>query len=615
MKSAKSLLSFGLIFFGFSGSALAQAKYEKPVHSGNVVATVKHLTRVKILESNNVGLRPGSIYDNSTYFESLLEFPRPGFNYEFLDSGLGAAEPLYPMYQKGHQGSYWQLGKAFISEENRHIDHYSSMETPEGCRVDGIYLLRGIEEYPASEYVQERKEGYNLIVVRLEYYTRLHPDAQCGRHFANDPDPSFDPVAYMNAHVDGMRLSDFPAEHLNRFEAKVSAIYHIRQTMSPYWPRFDLNNMKNNSLWFYPQGHEFDYGIREARLQPGLQTFRLPRQMVIPSSAASQADFSLAKLLSAADFQKVLNFMNGQPTPDFDPATEPGRDTLRLSDVTETNFYTAGLRIEHIHDAIGDVSNPAHYRLVGVTIKPYEEQTDKAWAGIRIVPQIRFVYQLISPRNGEPIEQMFLHLKWDVVDRLASEEVRRQQHGVFLAGVEKLTRLRESGLDFHGELRSFVQEYTRVRPVESIAFSSALTGIWVFGTLARDVAGTNELAPLRVVRAGVDVGYYSSTFDNDVFREEAAKSSGQRKSQIEKVLQDITVDYYRDFKRQDVHALNFNSVTCAQCHQTSGRDGVHMALNDHLDRRVTTPIQVSEYFFHEADAQLKQAVPFWLGKK
>ena len=45
---------------------------------GPYLATVSHLTRVHILESNNVTLRPGSIYDNSTYFELLVRFPQPG---------------------------------------------------------------------------------------------------------------------------------------------------------------------------------------------------------------------------------------------------------------------------------------------------------------------------------------------------------------------------------------------------------------------------------------------------------------------------------------------------------------------------------------------------------
>ena len=405
-------LSFVCSALVFSLNSSAGTVY-KPVvnYSNGVVATVKHLTRVKILESNNVGLRPGSVYENSTYFESLAEFPRPGFNYEFLDSGLGAAEPLYPMYQKGHQGSYYQLGKAFFSEENRHINHYSTMETPEGCRVDGIYLLRDMTEYPETQFKQERAEGYKLIVVRLEYYTKLRPDAQCGRHRANDPDPSFDPIAYMNSHAEGMSLADFPAKDLPRFEAKLSAIYHVKETMTPKWPRFDVNNMNRNSLWYYPNGHEFDYGINIPRPQPDLQFFNAPKHMVIAASEETQQRFNLGQMLKAEEFQKFLNFLNGHPTQDFDPKTEPGHDTLRLSDVTPIHIYTSGLEMENIRDVAHAVSNPQNYRLVGMTIKPYEEQEDQAWNGLRVIPQIRFVYQLMNPRVADqPLEQLFLHL-------------------------------------------------------------------------------------------------------------------------------------------------------------------------------------------------------------
>jgi len=65
------------------------------------LAILRHLTRVKIIESNNVTTRPGSIYDNITYFESWFGFPNPKFKYEFIDTGLGVAEPLYPMHQNG----------------------------------------------------------------------------------------------------------------------------------------------------------------------------------------------------------------------------------------------------------------------------------------------------------------------------------------------------------------------------------------------------------------------------------------------------------------------------------------------------------------------------------
>ena len=73
----------------------------------------------------------------------------------------------------------------------------------------------------------------------------------------------------------------------------------------------------------------------------------------------------------------------------------------------------------------------------------------------------------------------------------------------------------------------------------------------------------------------------------------------------------MTGSFYRDPKRQDAEAINFNRVTCAQCHQASGRDGVHMAFNDGLNETITTPTIVSEYFFRDADAQLKTGMTYW----
>src|SRR5262249_53844112 len=149
-------------------------------HSTNIMATVLTVTRAKILESNNVTLRPGSVYDTSTYFESLLGFPQPGFNYEFIDAGLGAAEPVYPSFERGHQDNYAQVLAEIYSENNRHIDHYATVETPEGCRVDSSYLARSLSEYPDADFKKFRDEGYTMFVLRLDYYTRFRPDAECG---------------------------------------------------------------------------------------------------------------------------------------------------------------------------------------------------------------------------------------------------------------------------------------------------------------------------------------------------------------------------------------------------------------------------------------------------
>jgi hypothetical protein len=607
-------LRFTLAAFAVAVSSAvvyAVADDTPPNNSRMLAERVYNLNRVKIIESNTSSLRPGSVYDVITYFESLLNAPKPGFNYEFIDSGLGATEPLYPMYQKGNQGSYMQLIPAFFFD-SRHIDHRSSLTTPEGCKVDSAYLLRNLDEYPKTMYQQYRDEGYTRLVIRLEHYTKLKPDAECGRHIAHAPDPNFDPMKFMWENRDAMSLADFPQKELHRFEAKVSVNWPmIEQRDYDKRPRFDLNDLKHNSLWYYPDGHAFDYGIDTPRPQKGLTSFELPRQSVVEATPALQKDYPLSALLKPEEYGKVLDFMNGKPVPDYDPETEPGHDVLRFSDVTSKNIYTSGLHLEPIKNVVADVSNMDNFRLVGMTLKPFEPQLDAHWEGERIVPQIRFIYQMENPNDPKHVvEQVFFHLKWDVVDRAADEATRKEQQGYFLQRLDALTKARENG-GGEQELRDFIREFTTARPVQSISFSSSLTGTWIFGNLERD-STTRELLPHRNVRHGIDYGFYSSVYDTDELRAEIEQSTGERKAELQRALDSLTVDTFRDPKRQDVHALRFNTVTCAQCHQMSGRDGVHMAINDHINSKVTSPTIVTEYYFREADAQMRGDMEKWL---
>ncbi len=123
-------------------------------------------------------------------------------------------------------------------------------------------------------FEKERQEGYTRVVVRLEHYTKLRPDAECGRHVAHDPDPNFDPMEFMWSHRDAMSLADFPQEELHRFEAKLSVNFPmIEQRDYDQRKPFDLNDLKRNSLWYYPNGHAFDYGVDTPRPQKGLKAF------------------------------------------------------------------------------------------------------------------------------------------------------------------------------------------------------------------------------------------------------------------------------------------------------------------------------------------------------
>ncbi len=122
-------------------------------------------------------------------------------------------------------------------------------------------------------------------------------------------------------------------------------------------------------------------------------------------------------------------------------------------------------------------------------------------------------------------------------------------------------------------------------------------------------------SPRKTIRQGIDYGYYSSVYDMDLLRDGIAGATGARKEKLRFVLDALTVETFRDPKRLDVKALRFNTVTCAQCHQMSGRDGVHMAINDGINSKIASPTIVSEYFFRQAEAQLRGDMEKWLAGK
>src|SRR4029077_9313146 len=118
-------------------------------------------------------------------------------------------------------------------------------------RVDSTYLSRSLAEYPDTEFRTERDEGFKIMLLRLDYYTRPRPDVQCGRHRANDPDPNFDPMKFIEKYHDAKYLSDFPPQQLERFEAKSGVLRQVHQKVFPLGAKFDLNRLADNSLWYY----------------------------------------------------------------------------------------------------------------------------------------------------------------------------------------------------------------------------------------------------------------------------------------------------------------------------------------------------------------------------
>lgn len=575
------------------------------------MSIVRHRWQEKITESNHAALRPGSIYDINTYFEENFGFTRPRFNYFFYDTGLGATDPIYPVFQRGYQRSWAQLIKSGMGEKRRHIDHQSTGQTPEGCEVKSTYWVRHISEFP-DMYAEERADGYSLVDISFDYYVKLRPDAQCGKHFAHEAS-DFDPFKEIDGYADTFKtFADIPAELLAKYETKIGILKLVTEEFGyNKWPRFDeVYSLRDNSMWFYPDGFLPDYGISEPRPQPGLKNLDKPRHLVIEASDEIRSQLKLSSLMGSDGWAKLQDFLSGKPTADFNAAEEPGKDTLRLADVTTKNIYTSGIEIFPITNVTEDVSNPANFKLVSTVIRPYEPETDILFQREENIPQVRFIFQLTDASGKKLYEQLYLHLMFDAVDRLAPAPLRKLQYEYFLRRLDSLTSARE-GTDARAAAtatQAFLREFT-LRPVQTIAYSSSLTGIWVFGTLTRSYNKLRQLEPMRVVRAGIDLGFYSTAYDTVLFREEIKKSKGKRKAELEQILKDLTPNFYRDPRRHDASTLTFHRVSCAQCHQMAGRDGVHITLNDDLDRRITTPYRATEFTFRELDRQLKGAAP------
>ncbi len=591
------------------------------------LSIVRHRWQEVITESNHAALRPGSVYDILTHFEQNSGYTQPRFNYFFFDTGLGAADPIYPVFQTGHQESWPQLIKAGFSEENRHIDHFSVGDTPEGCRIESVYWVRHINEFP-DMYKDLRAQGYTLIDISFDYYSKLRPDAQCGKHTAHEADASFKPMEAIYPYATTFKtLADIPPALLAKYEAKVGVLKLVTQNFkksTDHWASYAQSyDLRDNSMWFYPDGFKPDYGINTARTQTGLTALTKPADLIYAGTPALQGRFALSQTLPAPDFGKLLAALKGKPTPTYDASKEPGGDALDIAtQVTPTNFYTSGTIVEPIRDVVADVSDPAHYKLVSIILRPAEPETDVHFAAdahdgpegaphVTDVPQVRMVYQLMSPRvPGRAYEQLFLHLDFDAVDRLAPPATRAAAAAAFLRQADAVAALRaQHSPQAERATADFVAATVAARPLQTLSWSSSLTGIWVFGILSRSYNDARDLAAAPIVRDGINLGYYSSAYDNVVFREAIAGAQGARKAMLAQVLDDLTPRSYRDQRRHDPETITFNRMTCAQCHQMAGRDGVHVSFNDHLDRRVLEESRATEYVYRELDRQLK-GLPF-----
>jgi hypothetical protein len=613
--------AIGSIEFGGATNPAVEILGRRPIDPAYPLSIVRHRWQVKIARSNHVAIRPGSVYDIVTYFEQNVGTWRPRFNYLFLDTGLGTADPIYPIFQRGRQASWAQLLPAMLSDRYRHIDHESVADTPEGCRVYSSYWVRHINEFPAL-YARERADGYTLVDISFNYYVKRRPDAQCGRHRAHEPEPGFDPLSAIRPYAERFESYDqIPPPLLARYETKIGLLKLVKETFDrDRWPRFiDQYRFRRNSLWYYPDGAR---PARAASLAHSGGGHALSAgQLLFERTPGLAARFPLTAVLPERVFARYLDFLDGRPVPDFDPASEPGGDAVGLGDIRPENFLTSGLDVIPLGSP-GDVrklvGDPNNYRLVSILVRPYQLVEDRRFAMARVVPQIRFVYQLHLPGKGgegagkgRPVEQLFLHLNFDAVDRLAPQAERDRQHRQLLDAVARVALQRGSGdPGWEATVGGLAAAHISPDALARVSFSSSLTGLWVFGNLSRARSPDGSLEPERVVREGIDVGYYSSAYDTTLFRKALATATGPRRDALAAHLAALTPKRYRDPRRSDPDALRFARMTCAQCHHMAGRDAIHVALNDGLDRRFIAPVRYSRFVMHELDRQLTEAEAF-----
>ena len=126
-----------------------------------------------------------------------------------------------------------------------------------------------------DQYKDLRAQGYTLVDISFDYYSKLRPDAQCGKHTAHEADASFDPFKAIYPYATTFKtLADIPPKLLAKYEAKVGVLKLVTQDFeksTDHWTTYAQSySLHDNSMWFYPDGFKPDYGVNTPRTQSGL---------------------------------------------------------------------------------------------------------------------------------------------------------------------------------------------------------------------------------------------------------------------------------------------------------------------------------------------------------
>jgi hypothetical protein len=293
-----------------------------------------------------------------------------------------------------------------------------------------------------------------------------------------------------------------------------------------------------------------------------------PSDLVWPASERDQQAFNLSFLLPENAKQQLRNHLLGMFGKD-----EPGNDSFSLDQVTEKNIYTSGLSLKPIKNARADILPLTRMKLTSFVVRPNEEVSPGVFR-----PQIRLIFQLVDEDGKTPLEQFFVHTVWRPFS-----DYSKFKHLSYI----------KHASEYQNSLFSMYPN----RELINVTYSSTMTGIWVFGSIYKDEEG--NWIPERIQRKGVDVGHYSTIWDGQIFRNKL-----KNRPELGVHLDKLIPQSYRDPGRSDPERIRFDEMTCAQCHHFSARDGVHISLNDGIDKRINAAIKVTEYLYSELERQL-----------
>ena len=266
---------------------------------------------------------------------------------------------------------------------------FSTGDTPEGCRIQSVYWVRHINEFPGPCTTPFVTHGYSRSIdISLRLLRR-----------------SFDPMRnaastrrmrltreFRSVQGDlrlrrrrSKRFADIPPDLLAKYEAKVGVLKMITPRISrqSHRPLADATthsySLRDNSMWFYPDGFAPDYGIEHAtkaeRAQMIGDSTRAADLFLAGTVRTCRAAFDAEPYALPADGLRQSCWMRlkGKPTPDFDAAkAEPGGRHARYHHAGHAPRTSTRRAPPSSRSGMSSPMSPIQntYKLVSVILRP-----------------------------------------------------------------------------------------------------------------------------------------------------------------------------------------------------------------------------------------------------